>query len=420
MADRILYVCHGHPDFVPGGTEIFAHDLFREVRDSGQAEAMFLGCVSGLHRNARVSGSLQAVGRSRDEALLCVGAFDRFMLGHIEAAPVVTALSELLTTFRPDVVHFHHFALIGLEPLALIRRVLPAARIVATLHDYHPICANEGLMVKTGVGTNCALASPDACHGCFPAIAPSRFAARNLHVRNMLSLVDRFIAPSRFLRDRFVAWGVAADRIEVIENALPDAPIVSPEPSRPRLGFGFFGNIAPHKGVLVALGAIKRLVRDVPDATLRLHGGLNFQNASFRGDFDAALTATDGAAVHCGPYRRDELPALMAGIDWVVVPSTWCENAPLVVLEAFRHRRPVICSDLGGLAELVSHDVNGLHVHPGDAAALARAMQRASSENNLWERLSAAAPAVPRMTNAAARHMELYRTLLERKEAQIA
>lgn len=420
MTTRVLCVCHGHPDFVPGGTEIFAHDLFRAIRGAGQTEAMFLGCVSGLHRNARVSGSLQAVGRSRDEALLWVGAFDRFMLGHIDAAPVVAALSELLTAFRPDVVHFHHFALIGLEPLALIRRVLPDARIVATLHDYHPICANEGLMVKTGTGANCGGASPDACHGCFPEIVPSRFAARHLHVRNMLSLVDRFVAPSRFLRDRFVAWGLAADRIEVIENALPDAAPTAQEPARPRCNFGFFGNIAPHKGVLVALNAVKRVARDLPDATLRLHGGLNFQNDSFRNAFEAALIATEGAAVHCGPYRREELPALMTAVDWVVVPSTWCENAPLVVLEAFRHRRPVICSDLGGLTELVSHDRNGLCVHPGDAASLARTMLRAANEDGLWDRLSAAAPAVPRMADAAARHMELYRTLLERKEARIA
>ena len=51
----------------------------------------------------------------------------------------------------------------------------------------------------------------------------------------------------------------------------------------------------------------------------------------------------------------------MAEVDWVVVPSIWWENAPLVIQEAFRHRRPVICGDIGGMAEMVRDGVDGLH-----------------------------------------------------------
>ena len=62
----------------------------------------------------------------------------------------------------------------------------------------------------------------------------------------------------------------------------------------------------------------------------------------------------------------------MAEIDWVVVPSIWWENSPLVIQEAFLHGRPVICSDIGGMAEKVEHEVNGLHFRVGDHAALGR------------------------------------------------
>jgi circadian clock protein KaiC len=48
----------------------------------------------------------------------------------------------------------------------------------------------------------------------------------------------------------------------------------------------------------------------------------------------------------------------MGEIDWVVVPSIWWETGPLTVLEAFQYGRPVICSDIGGMAEKVSHGVN--------------------------------------------------------------
>ena len=81
--ERILFVCHGHPELVPGGTELFAHDLFRAIRDEGHAQTMFLGCVSRLHRPARAEIGFQAIGRSRDELLLWVGGFDRFMLRQV-------------------------------------------------------------------------------------------------------------------------------------------------------------------------------------------------------------------------------------------------------------------------------------------------------------------------------------------------
>ena len=132
------------------------------------------------------------------------------------------------------------------------------------------------------------------------------------------------------------------------------------------------------------------------------------------------LCEAGDAATHAGPYRREELPALMAGIDWVVVPSTWWENAPLVILEAFRHKRPVICSGIGGMAELVADDVNGLHVRPSDVAALTRAMRRAAHEEGLWDRLVAGIPAVPAIDDTVKQHMTLYSNLLERREARSA
>jgi len=56
----------------------------------------------------------------------------------------------------------------------------------------------------------------------------------------------------------------------------------------------------------------------------------------------------------------------MAAVDWVVVPSIWWENSPLVIQEAFAHGRPVICSDIGGMAEKVAHEKNGLHFRAND------------------------------------------------------
>ncbi len=415
---RILYLCHGHPALHPGGTEIFAHDLFRAMRASGQVEPFFLGCATRLHRPQRPGAVLQAIGPGGDEALLSIGRFDRLMLAQTELTAFAHAMSELLTSFKPDIVHLHHLSLVGLEALVLIRRYAPQARIVMTLHDYHLICANDGLMLTRPEGGLCRQPSPDACHRCLPETAATRHALRRLRLNNLLSLVDQFIAPSAFLRERYVDWGLGAERIQVIANAVPaeDAPIPSGG-FRQRRTFGVFGNIAPHKGTLVALEAARRLAAAGVDFGLRIHGSLGFQPPEFRQAFAEALAAASPFATHHGPYQREELPALLAAVDWVVVPSIWWENQPLVILESFRHGRPVICSDLGGMAEAVQAGRDGLHFRAGDAANLAEMMARAACDPDLWQDLHDRRPAVPTLEDAAQEHLALYRELMQRKDA---
>jgi glycosyltransferase involved in cell wall biosynthesis len=416
---RILTICHGHPALVPGGTETVAHDLFVAMRDDDRIQPLFLGCVSALHRQDRPGTGLQTIGRSADELLLWVGDVDPFLVGHNDPEAFAATFGRVLTAFRPHVVHIHHFSRIGLEALAVVRRLLPRARIVATLHDYHLLCANDGLMTMTGSGRLCRGSSPDACHGCFPSIPQRLFAARQVHVRTLLGLVDRFVAPSRFLSERFIAAGLPAGAIQIIPNGLPEP---TPRPAledgeRTRQRFGFFGNIAPHKGVLVALAAAQRLGERLPEAEFRLSGGINFQPDAFRRAFADALDAARPIASDAGPYQREELPQRLAKVDWVVVPSTWWENQPLVILEAFQHRRPVICSDAGGMAELVQDGVTGLHARLGDADDLSRVMFRAATEPGLWHRLAAAAPRVPTVREILDRHLYLYAALLHDQEA---
>lgn len=413
---RILYLCHGHPALVPGGTETVAHDLFRAVRERRDCEAMFIGCVSPLHREARPESRLQAIGRSADELLLWVGAFDRFSIAQAETRGFAEAMGELLTSFRPDIVHFHHLSRLGLEAVLLTRRVAQGAKIVLTLHDYHAICANDGLMTSAGAGRLCRGADPDTCHACLPEIAPQRFAARTMHVQNVLRQIDQFIAPSRFLRDRYLAWGLPAAKIELIANGLPVVP-VAPAARRSRRTFGFFGNIAPHKGVLVLLDAVRRLAEQDPDARLHLHGGINFQPEPFRRAFDEALAAVQPVVRFHGAYDRSDLPQLMAKVDWVVVPSVWWENAPVVIAEAFQHGRPVICANVGGMAEMVRDGGSGLHFQVGDAADLARVMHRAVDQRGLWGRLVVGIPEPVTVAETTERHLALYDTLLRHEEA---
>lgn len=400
---RVLFITHNHPALHPGGSEILAHDLFQAVKAEG-VEAMFLACTNRVHREQKPGTAFQAIGRSGDEMLLWAGHFDHFHLSQVDLHGVVPELSQFLTAWRPDVVHFHHALLIGVEMVYLVRRLLPTARIVFTLHDYYAICANHGQMVKTADNALCRQASPDACGKCFPDIGPERFVLRRKHLQALFGLVDQFLAPSEFLRQRYVAWGLAPERIRVMSNGRP-ATLPAPHRKAERRGvFGYFGNLSPFKGVLVATEAMRRL--EPYGLSLRIHGGTPFQSEEFKTRLAAAV---ETPGVHAlGPYQADDIPALMAAVDWVVVPSIWWENAPLVIQEAFQHRRPVICSDIGGMAEMVTDGVDGLHFRAGDPVSLARVMSRAVSEPELWPRLVAGIPAVPTTADIAAAHLDLY------------
>lgn len=407
-AARVLFLAPGHPALLPGGTEIVAHDLFTAWREAGHV-GLFVGCVTRAHREPRAEGIFQAVGPSADEMLLHVGSVDPFNFSQLDPSGFVQGFGELLRRFAPDVVHLHHLAPVGAEALALIRAVRPEARIVLTLHDYALICANEGLMTTTA-GALCDRASPDACRACFPAVAPERFELRRGHLQRLLGLVDSFVAPSQFLRARFVEWGIPESRIHVIANAVPAAAPRQESRHGKRQIVGVFGNQAPHKGVLLALQAARSLV-DIDGFRLRLHGETLYREPEFVAALETAKAEAGPAVQFDGPYRRDQIARLMGSVDWVLVPSTWWENAPLVILEAFRHGRPVIAADIGGMAELVEHETNGLLFRARDPHDLARTLRRAVGDERLWTHLSAGIRPPLTPADLAARHAELYAAL---------
>ena len=407
---RVLFLLHAHPDLQAGGTEIFARDLYRALRKDPGVDGLFLAGTAAHQRPPSPGTPFQVVGTEPDEVLVWSGGFDPFFMSQVDLHGLSQPVAALLEDLQPDIVHIHHLMTVGVEMVGLVRRVLPRVPIVMTLHDYYAICAHDGQMV-TQAGALCHAAAPDACRRCFPDRSQTDFRLRDLHIGSALAQVDRFIAPSRFLHDRYVAWGLPAARISVVPNGIPE---MAPAPARAaerRDRFGFFGHINRFKGAAVALGASARLSHQGIDHALTLHGGTDHQTAETIARFETALE-TAPRARHAGPYRRADMPALMAGADWVVFPSVWWENAPLVINEAFLHRRPVLCSAIGGAAELVTDGVDGLHFPAGDAAALADTMRRAIEEPGLWQRLVTGITPPPTITTVAAQHRALYDRLL--------
>lgn len=410
-AMRVLVAAHNHPSLHPGGTEIFAHDLFRAYQRAG-CEALFLGATNNIHREARPGTSFQSIGNGGDEILIWSGHFDRFYMSQIDLYGIVPDIVELLRDFRPDVVHLHHLLLLGAEFPHIVRRTLPDCRIVLTLHDYYPICHHDGLMVRTKDRELCHGASPDRCHACFKDIALDRFVLRERHIKSLLSAVDAFVSPSEFLRQRYIDWGLDAERIGVIANGQPErAAVETPRMERNKPVFGYFGNLNPWKGTTVLLEAAKHLISEGFDFELRVHGAAPFQSEAFVSDIDRLFAETAPFVQRRGAYRREDIPQLIRQVDCALMPSIWWENAPLVIQEAQGQDCPVICSNIGGMAEMIEDGVNGLTVPPNDPLALAHAMRRVAENPELRRSLAEAARHPDTIDTTAARYLDLIGSL---------
>jgi len=333
---------------------------------------------------------------------------------------------EFLLAHRPDVIHFQHTQFLGHDLIRQVRNTLPDAAIVYTLHEMLPICHRDGQMVRTEHrnGELCNEASPRRCHECFPEISPQAFFMRKRFIQSHFSLVDLFLAPSHFLLERYVDWGIPREKIRFEDYGRRSVvPIAQSEENRPRNRIGFFGQIGFFKGVNVLMEAMKLLSEEFPsegeyDTHLWLYGAnLELQAQDFQNRFRSLLQAAEQNVTFVGRYDHADLPRLMANVDWVVVPSIWWENSPLVIQEAFLYGRPVICSDIGGMAEKVTDGVNGLHFRVGDPRSLAQAIRRATGSPDLWQTLRDGIPEVYKIEDAVTTISEIYRILLESRNS---
>jgi len=412
MKLKVLVVAHGHPDFSKGGAEIAAHTLFQELNRRYDCEAWLLAAngIAGLQHTGTPFSA-----RPREREMLFAGGTDYFLFSANNLSHLTQDFAELLRHIQPDVVHFHHYAVVGIEMLRVVRNTLPNAVIVLTLHEFLAICNRNGQMLKSN-GSLCrnAEADPAECHACMPGRSPQDYFLRRQYIRSFFALVDQFVAPSQFLKERYVTWGLPSDRISVIENGQPSQPMPHSSGTRastaPAHRFAFFGQITPYKGLEVLLQAFSQLPKsDQKLARLDIFGGgQEMFDKEFQSRIEQGLASAHRNVQYRGRYAPEDFGRLVATVDWVIVPSIWWENSPLVIQEARLHGKPVICSDIGGMAEKVCHERDGLHFQVGSAAALADTVQRCLREPDLWARLQSGIEPPPTIARTADQLMASY------------
>jgi len=275
---------------------------------------------------------------------------------------------RLLRDFRPNVVHLHNIHT-QLSPVVAKMAHAAGIRVVWTLHDSKLVCPCYTCRRNGQECTEC-FTRPTAVisHRCMPGSLPGAIIgyleARRWNPQRLQEVTDRFLPPSRFLKELCVAGGYDAGKFTVLPNCVDAAKVASP-----RLEKGdhyiYVGRVTAVKGLRTLCKAASRL-----PYRLVVVGD---------GDLLAELKATYAACGNIefrGQMQWREFRPLLEGARFSVTPSEWSENNPLSVLESLCLGTPVLGADTGGIPELINEGVNGMTFPAGDADALTDAIGR--------------------------------------------
>ncbi len=200
--------------------------------------------------------------------------------------------------------------------------------------------------------------------------------------------IDLVLVPTRFTEKTFVNNGFATEQVHFlpfgVDTDNPLASLTKTESNHVR--FMFLGRFQPYKGLHLVLEAFNSLPNPA-GATLTIYGAPDGHDAYF-----ATLQQMIDAnpRIHfAGLIPPTELARAFADADIFLLPSTWHENSPLILLDALQSNTPVLASDIGGVSGIVEHNRNGLLFPREDVAALRQAMQRLIDQPELIQRLQA-------------------------------
>ena len=398
---KILKVIHGYPMRYNAGSEVYSQTLCHGLAARHEVH-VFTREEDPFGPDFRLRAETDP-----DDPRVTVHLVNNPRLkDRYRADGIDQRFAEVLEQVRPDIVHVGH--LNHLSTSVLREAALRHVPIIFTLHDYWLMCPRGQLMQMFPQAPDDPWA---ACDGQQDGRCAERCYARYFsgdgderhtdiaywtdwvrrrmhHVRAMAELVDVFIAPARYLHDRFRDdFGLPESKLVYLDygfdrRRLAGRARVAGEP----MTFGYIGTHIPAKGIdrlIVAFGLLRGR------AQLRIWGRPRGQDTAALRAMASALPAALAERVEWLPeYRNQDIVRdVFDRCDAIVVPSVWVENSPLVIHEAQQARVPVITADVGGMAEYVAHEVNGLLFAHRSVEALAAQMQRFVDDPALAARL---------------------------------
>lgn len=422
---RVLLIVHGFPPSANGGTEIYVHDFARALTRLPGIQVTVLTRDADRNRteysvrHERTPDGVD-VFRINNNFQACASFEESYSNPGLERVA-----GDLIDRVDPDVIHVQHLTCLStgiLEQAAARRRP-----VLMTLNDYWLVCHRGQLLRRDG--QRCEGPFDDGCANCVAAgllASPATYRAGRLaralpvpgaaaavrtatrvrewctpgeqmksaswqrlgHLRHATRHIAAFLAPSATMESWALKFGVARDRLHRCNQGIDLAPFerVSRKGSD-QLRLLFAGSLIPSKAPHVLLEAVARLGH--PRVSVDLLGSMSPYHGE--SNYAARLSPFLGSPFvrKLGPVPHERMAEALADADVLVVPSVWIENAPFIIREAFAAGLPVIASDLGGMAEMVTHGRSGLRFAPGNPAALATQISRLLDEPGLLGHLRA-------------------------------
>ena len=330
---------------------------------------------------------------------------------------------QLLVEIEPDVVHFHHLERLSIKAIdACKERKIPA---FLTATDFWYVCPTHTLLLQNGKmcdgpangGANClkhvtAVSQPKWMSGIVDSISTGvvegimcclkrsnirlsgrvgdvqALARRNEIIRARLLLLDKIFVATSHAQKVFETAGITGGKFRVLPFGIKSHGYVKrirQRTDRP-LVLGFIGSILPHKGLHILVEASRLLPADAA-VSIKIYGKSPVEDSDYIKNL-RMLAQDDKKIKFYGTFDNAKMPAILDGIDTLVIPSLWHENMPLVSLSAQAAGCPLIASDIGGLSDVINPGNNGLLFRTGSAAGLAQVIMNLLDDHDLLAKLS--------------------------------
>lgn len=211
----------------------------------------------------------------------------------------------------------------------------------------------------------------------------------------LLKRVDQVVTLGEAMRQEILERGVERKRLSVVPNGVDPEwfhPIPRNQALAHRLGLdggpvlGFIGSFYHYEGLRFLLEALPALLKRLPGVRLLLVGGGREEPA-----LRSLATGLGNTVVFTGPVPYAEVREFYSLMDIFVCPRRRMRLTELVTplkpLEAMAMARPVLASDVGGLAELIQHEVTGLLFQAESRESFIEAAMRLGSNPVMGARL---------------------------------
>ncbi len=446
----VLSASHFGPAYV-GGVEVLTERMARWLVSRGHSVEVV--CVETI--DARTHLSVQTENRDgvvvHRLGLKLAGTGEHLGLRYRDDA-LGEWLGKFLMRVRPDVFHSQSCYLLTASTLEAARRTgIPT---VVTLHDYWFFCPRINLVRSNG--ERCVgLATSADCTWCLmgerrrykvlelaaakigkprpqgrsdtgPLRLPldrtlrAKVGDRRAYLDALLRSADQILILAPLARELLLARGFPSATVRLIPSGLDfsDWKGLPRAPSGGTLRIGYLGQVAPHKGIHLLIQAFQRLSTSARPAELHIYG-----DETRSPQYAKKLKQLSGGNPRIrfwGLYDNRQVESILSRLDLVVVPSTWFEVRPLVIMEAFAARVPVMASRLPNMQHQLRDEVDGLLFAPDDVSDLARQLQRLVDDPDLVLRLAQNIGPVRTVDEEMAETESVYRLLLAGRRVKVA